>query len=272
MDLRQREIIARYLNDACSESDLIEIEKMLKDGIEAGQWMSLLEGQKAPDIVPAEEKAEGVILERIQKEINEANKRRAVRRRASVAASVVLAAGLFGYPYFGTPLEVIPQKLVNASSSESPAFLVMEDRSEIWINSKSSVDYPSRFSDREREVTLTGQAFFNVTKEKKRQFVVHAGELDIKVLGTTFDVKSYPEENETVITLLTGKIEVELAGEIRHTLYPNQQLIFDKSAKMVTLRSIRAEHYDRWRNGEIIFTNLPLEKIAQGLKRKFNKT
>lgn len=275
MDLEKNEIIVRYLNGACSEGDVVQVEKMLKEGIEAGQWTSLLEAQKMPDIVPAEEKMESMILERIQIEINEADEKRVRKRRVAtaIAASVLLMTGLFGYQYLDSSSKIVaPQKLVNASSSTLPTFLVMEDQSEIWINSKSSVDYPSRFSDNKREVTLKGQAFFKITKEKKRQFVVHAGELDIKVLGTTFDVKSYPEENETVITLLTGKIEVELAGEIRHTLLPNQQLIFDKTAKMLTLHDIRADHYDSWRYGEIIFTNLPLEMIGKGLERKFNKT
>lgn len=278
MDLKQKEIIARYLSGNYSENDLNEIEKMLKNGIEAEAWQEVLEEQQVPDIVPAEEKMEGVILERIQQEINQGNERsgKVFGRRivAAIVASVVLVAGFFGYQYMGLPFDetVTPQKLVNTSSTTSPAFLVMEDQSKVWINSKSTIRYPSRFSPNKREVTLNGQAFFNIAKEKKRAFVVHAGELDIKVLGTTFDVKSYPEENETVITLLAGKVEVSLAGDNQHTLLPNQQLIFDKTTKMVTLRSIDANHYDTWRDGEIIFTNLPLVMIAKGLERKFNKT
>ena len=110
----------------------------------------------------------------------------------------------------------------------SKSKVTLPDGTMVWLNSGSNFTYDNNhFGETGREVTLSGEAFFQVAKDPGHPFVIHAGKIDIKVLGTSFDVKSYPEDATTTATLIQGSIEVSFADQPQKTvrLAPSEKLI-----------------------------------------------
>ena len=91
----------------------------------------------------------------------------------------------------------------------SKSKITLSDGTQIWLNAGSTLKYPSKFSDKKREIFFEGEAFFDVSKDKNRPFIVRTSEINIRVLGTKFNVKSYPEDNIIEATLVSGSIEIE---------------------------------------------------------------
>ena len=111
------------------------------------------------------------------------------------------------------------------------SYLLLPDGSKVWLNSESRIEYKGNFNDSIREVSLEGEAFFDVVKDKSRPFIVHTSDIDIRVLGTAFNVKSYPREKIIETTLIHGLIEVTNKREPtspKVILRPHEKLVFSK--------------------------------------------
>ncbi len=115
--------------------------------------------------------------------------------------------------------------------------LILPDGTKVWLNSDSKLIYNSSFNDSVREVSLEGEAYFDVVKNAKKPFIVHTTGINIKVLGTAFNVKSYPREETIEATLVRGLIEVEKINEPKSSkiiLHPNEKLVFNKQIHKIS--------------------------------------
>jgi len=113
--------------------------------------------------------------------------------------------------------------------------ILLPDGSKVWLNAATKLHYDKKFNGDLREVHLDGEAFFDVRKDKKHPFIVHTSDIDIKVLGTAFNVKSYKEEATIEATLIRGSIQVSnklQKGIPKIILSPNEKLVFIKNADM----------------------------------------
>jgi ferric-dicitrate binding protein FerR (iron transport regulator) len=151
----------------------------------------------------------------------------------------------------------------------------LSDGSKVSLNSESKLIYPQEFSSNLRQVKLEGEAFFEVKKNTKKAFIVHANNLDIKVLGTKFNVKSYSTEKYIETTLLSGKVSVALKDTenkiVRKAiLLPNQQANYAKESMEVKLHQVDAEHFASWREGKLIIDEKPFAEVCRELERWFN--
>ncbi len=148
---------------------------------------------------------------------------------AILAGAILLGAWFF---YFSAKPGVennALETIVAAKGSKSR--LQLPDGSKVWLNSSSKLVFDRRFRGRLREVTLEGEAFFEVVKDKKRPFIVHTSAIDIRVLGTSFNVKSYREDNTIETTLINGLVEVTdktKPAAPKIILRPSEKLVFSK--------------------------------------------
>lgn len=161
------------------------------------------------------------------------------KRWQSVAAVLVfLIFSAAGYHFFG------PQKLNDTVSLSqfneikvslgTKTKVQLPDGSKVWVNSDSKLSYPETFKGKTREIYLEGEAYFDVVKDPGHPFIVHTSGIDIRVLGTAFNVKAYKAESTIEATLVHGLIEVtktERPNESKIILHPHEKLIFDKFAK-----------------------------------------
>ena len=125
--------------------------------------------------------------------------------------------------------------------------LTLSDGTRVWLNAASSLTYPEIFQDRERVVELTGEAFFEVKPDTALPFIVKTQGMRVKVLGTTFNVKAYPDELKLYTTLVEGKVEV--FSDYLHRgvmLYPGEQAVSDSSE--IQKRQVNVQPYISGRN------------------------
>lgn len=146
------------------------------------------------------------------------------------------------------------------------ARLVLQDGTEVWLNAKSKLVYPAHFAGKERRVRVEGEAFFNVAKDSVKPFIVSAENVDMKVLGTQFNVYCYPDAEYIKTSLLEGCIHVFFQDRENEgvLLKPNQQVTVSEGKMEV--RPIELEEYFLWRNGVYAFKNEPLIDILKKLE------
>lgn len=139
-----------------------------------------------------------------------------------------------------------------------------------WLNSNSSVKYNGTFIS-DRQVTLNGEAFFDVAKDIKRPFKVNANEVVVKVLGTRFNIASYADENNIEVLLEEGKLEFNGGKEddVR-VMKPNDIIVYDKFSKNIATETVQTEKYISWKEGKLVFRNDPIDVIARRLERWYN--
>lgn len=146
------------------------------------------------------------------------------------------------------------------------ARLVLQDGTEVWLNAKSKLVYPAHFAGKERRVRVEGEAFFNVAKDSVKPFIVSAENVDMKVLGTQFNVYCYPDAEYIKTSLLEGCVHVFFQDRENEgvLLKPNQQVTVSEGKMEV--RPIELEEYFLWRNGVYAFKNEPLIDILKKLE------
>jgi len=150
----------------------------------------------------------------------------------------------------------------------------LADGTKVWLNSGSSLQFPVSFNGVLREVKVTGEAFFQVARNEKQPFRVHAKDLNIEVLGTSFNVVSYVDEKLSEVVLVEGK--VNLSTEVDQlkidfgAMHPGQRAVYKEEFQKVCTEEVNPEKYIAWLDGNLIFRNDPMEDVARRLSRWFN--
>jgi ferric-dicitrate binding protein FerR (iron transport regulator) len=140
-------------------------------------------------------------------------------------------------------------------------FIVLPDSSKCWLNAGSKVQYANGFAGGKRELTLYGEAFFDVRHDVAHPFIIHAGKLDVKVLGTSLNVKAYPGDSLVETTLIKGKVEIDFAGDpfSKIVLRPSEKVVIHTSPADMAARTGIASH------GVPAVTPIPLKFTRQEL-------
>ena len=144
--------------------------------------------------------------------------------------------------------------------------LVLADGTKVFLNSGSEMRYPERFGKARREVFLKGEAWFEVAKDSAREFWVHAGAMDVKVLGTSFNVKAYERLETVATTLVEGSVEVACAGK-SFQIVPGEQFVYDKNNRVMDVRMVDTESYVSWKDGYYEFEEMELGEVMPLLGR-----
>ncbi len=149
--------------------------------------------------------------------------------------------------------------------------IVLEDSTEVWLNSESQLVYPEKFGESERRVTVKGEAYFKVAHDASRPFRVETDGQLVTVHGTEFNVRSRHEDNIVYTTLVKGSIALARKdGSGQLMLQPGHQSQFDKTDATTHVRAVDADVVTSWRYGKFVFENLNLEQVMQELSRWYN--
>jgi len=188
---------------------------------------------------------------------------------SKTAAIFILIIGISGVCFYLRHQNNTAMIEISAAYGETKQ-IILTDQTEVWLNAGSSLKYPSKFNHKKRLVSLTGESFFSVTKNHSTPFVVKTRSLTVKVLGTKFNLKVYPEEHQIVATLQEGKIEVETAKRQKQQMVPNEQLVYNRETSTLNVAKINPKDIPDWENGNLMFSEVTLGEILQTLKRHFN--
>jgi len=146
--------------------------------------------------------------------------------------------------------------------------VTLSDGSVVMLNAGSKLSFPTDFRGSERKVYVEGEAFFKVAKNPLKPFIVNVAGNEIKVLGTQFNVSSYPEDEGTQTTLLEGSVRFTNTNGDELILKPNQQVISHRGK--LDLQNVQAEDFNAWTKGEFLFNDVPLSIVMQKLARWYN--
>lgn len=149
--------------------------------------------------------------------------------------------------------------------------LYLSDGTKVWLNAESELHYPTFFPKECREVWLVGEAYFEVVADSSQPFWVHSAKGKIEVLGTSFNVRSYPEEAKIVTTLVKGSIVYTDSEQRKFELFPGEQTI-SQSGLATILQKVNTDYYTSWKDGKYVFKSVTLEDIMQELSRWYNIT
>lgn len=191
-----------------------------------------------------------------------------------IAAVFVVA---FGLSYF--LLHVLQKEEVVMQTVYVPAGqrtqVTLADGTVVWVNGRSTLTFPSLFSSQTRNVSLDGEAFFEVTKNPEKQFIVStAHQSAIKVLGTKFNVKAYKESEEITTTLMEGKVNFEFNNTTQQpqyiTMAPGQKLIYYSQNGRTELYTTSGENELAWKDGKIVFKQNSLREALDLLAERYD--
>ena len=208
-----------------------------------------------------------------------------------VSGFFLLTIGYYFYSAHNST--AIPQKQVweVVTRNGSKTNLLLPDGTTVWLNAGSRLTYDSLYNTKLREVTLSGEAYFDVVRNPSKPFIIHAGKINIKVLGTVFDVKSYPGEKTMETSLLRGSIEVSFPSmpSKKIILKANQKLIIDKTEiasinnhkkESAQLPVISIQHINRvgadsviaetgWMQNRLYFDDMSFQDLLDNMERKY---
>jgi transmembrane sensor len=150
--------------------------------------------------------------------------------------------------------------------------LILADGSRIWLNAASEIKYPVSFNDTVRMIYLKGEAYFEVAHNESQPFIVVTNNIEITVLGTSFDVMAYNDESKVKTTLVQGNVMIETIAESIYNrkevhLQPGQQAILDIASSALDVKKVDTEIFTAWKQGKFVFSNETLDEIMRKLQR-----
>ncbi len=164
--------------------------------------------------------------------------------------------------------ELIYNKLLVGRGHEY--MLILNDGTRVWMNSKSELSYPVAFGENVRRVRLSGEAYFEVTKDSVRPFIVEVDRgFEVKVLGTHFNIKAYDTDDSYETTLVEGKVQVSQGNKTKITLEPSEQMVIGKDGRH-EVRVVNTSYYTAWHEGWFYFNDESLEQVLTMIGRWYD--
>ena len=183
-----------------------------------------------------------------------------------VAASLILIAGLGIAAYFLVNKNNEPKEMI-AQSGQNPLVDTLPDGSVITLNKKSIVTYPSKFKGNKRAIALKGEAFFNVAPDKKKPFVVSVNDVQVTVVGTSFNIKS--ENGNTEVVVESGIVQVTKSGKTVE-LIAGEKIVISTDDSSAIKEAVSDKLYNYYRTKEFVCDDTPLWKLVQVLNEAYD--
>lgn len=183
---------------------------------------------------------------------------------------VKLANGQIGYQVGEGKVttEIIYNTLSNPRGSKVIS-MVLSDGSRVWLNAGSSLTYPVAFAGKERKVSITGEAYFEIAHDAFKPFYVSKGAMNVRVLGTHFNINCYEDEDAIKVTLLEGLVNVTVLGQSAK-LKPGEQARINASHQVQTARDVNIDEVMAWKNGLFSFDEVGIKEVMRQLARWYD--
>jgi ferric-dicitrate binding protein FerR (iron transport regulator) len=165
-------------------------------------------------------------------------------------------------------------QMILATAKGEHTHVFLPDGSEVWLNVDSRLEYSTTFSASNRELKLDGEAFFKVAKDKKYPFIVSANDLEVKVVGTEFNVSAYKTEPNVSTFLKEGIVELKYFPEGKkeqtYRMAPGEKATIIRDEKSIRIMEVTSGNDTRWTKGELYFENEPMDQVFRKIERWYN--
>jgi len=294
----KKELLIKYLNNKCTEPELIDVLSWINaDALkEEGEnwvfedWNSYQESNNLED-----DELFTFIFDKIQKKIDNSTQEnsraanKALITLPSLIQWITKAAAVLLIPVLAFLFYTLSEKRIDSDKlaklavdsievvapKGSRTVVQLSDGSEVHLNYGSRIKYPQFFSGNTRNVVLTGEGFFKVAHNPEKPFIVKAGKLNIKAVGTTFNVLAYPDDDVIETTLVDGKVILEQirlneSNKTIGTMNPGQHVEYNVLSGNIFSTKGKVEKYISWTTGRLIFDDTPILQVTERLSRMFN--
>lgn len=267
------EIIQKFIDNRCSDEELILIRRWIDESDENARLIFELEetAMLAESLNPDKSQYDRIwasIKDKISSDKLRQRKRRRINiLRWSSAAAVFIAIVLVGVMFFTRQPQI---NMIELKAGNETMAVILPDSTKVWLNRNASITYPEAFAGDSRNVSITGEAYFEVTRDPSRPFTVAGKWLDVTVLGTKFNFNS-SADSENTVSLLEGKVEV-VAGHNRDgvVLAPGQKAEFNPHNGQMSVTSVNTVLDAVWHDRLIHFHNATIQEIASDLEELYN--
>jgi transmembrane sensor len=262
----------RYVNKTCSEAERKELLRLLSDPANDAQakalmgelWSHLPQGNLSSS-------ASERILEKILVGASPANRPR-FQLFYRIAASVIFILLSVGAIYYFAHMDAPTSYAVLKNADKSLLrFIELPDGSTVILNAGSRLHYPESFTDKIREVSLEGEAYFDIISDPSRQFIVHTGKITTTVLGTAFNIRAYPDQKNITVTVRRGKVQVSNEKTVIGIINRNQQITFNTRDEDVAQTTVKSHEVTTWMEKDIFFDDITLGQAIDQLEKRFGQ-
>ena len=273
---KQNNILEKYIRGSISEEEYNELQQQIQNDSDSSVGDMLNEcWQKDLNIhvMPraAKERTRRQIDEKIKKDI----RRIWFKRASTIAASILIPILIISTVYFYKEMDHYKQipNIVSVNKGQR-AGITLPDGTIVHLNSESKLTYTPDFNGKLREVVLEGEAFFEVTPNKEKPFIVKTSVFDVEVLGTSFNVSVYNDENIVETALMEGKVKLTMQGCPSKPVYltPSQKFIYSRSDREGTISIMEGDTELAWKQGILAFSAEPLEEVFRKIERWYGVT
>lgn len=275
------QLIAKYLSGNASQDEIRELEEWKAA---SGNNLSVFQADAQAWENSADYLTEGALQtdrENIQAEIIKHQFTRIAKYRLltswlRIASVLIIPMLLAGAWYFWRPAgKDTPdnQYCTISSPKGNVARCTLPDGSEVWVNSGSTVKYNTALFNKDlRELSIEGEAYFEVAKDKSRPFRVITPAASIRVTGTSFNVRAYAEDQTIEAVLTEGSIEMKLNNKVSQLvkLVPGERAVYNTGEMEMVITKVNPHEYGSWRNGEVVFDNATLNDLLKELSRIYD--
>lgn len=266
-----KQLFEKYLAGNATAEERETLLRRLHADEQLGGWLRA-------DIEFAEGGMPEPIRERILNNVYARTQRPLISRRCWSIAAVMLIliiSGALGWTLFGIQNQNLKSQIsdnpirdiVVTTGMGEHSRVSLPDGTALTLNAQTTVRY--NLSDGKRQVSIDGEAFFEVARDPEHPFVVSANGMTVTCLGTSFDVRNYSDESTASVVLRDGKVRVN-ARDADLTMEPGSRVLMDRQTLALSKHTVTPSDYTAWLNGEIKFNNQTLEEIAAELSRNYN--
>ena len=235
MKEQEKNILEKYIQGSINELEYNELKQIVITG-EDKKLLEMIDTcyHKDTNIYTISSFTKETLRNEIWQQIKKANYRKRIQKFAALAATILLPIFIFSTTYFYFQADKYKQKpnIITSNNGQKAEF-TLPDGTSVHLNSGSKLSYNSEYNGNVREVTLEGEAFFDVIPNKDKPFIVKTSVFNIEVLGTSFNVSIYNDENIAETTLIEGKVKLTLNDAQSQPIYltPSQKFVYSKSNK-----------------------------------------
>ena len=269
-----KELIEKYFDGNITDAEIKELSDWIKNDRHLQNWWEEEFSKSDAGINPVlRDKLFARIKEQTQgkEETQGKENSRTIRMNPwKWAAAIVLpiCIAFFTYYLIDSSQTVGAPFIVKADKGDK-ATIELPDGTNVVLNSASQLSYLNNFGENVRRVQLNGEAYFKVAHDEKRAFIVQVGDLEVKVLGTSFNVSAYEDAKDVTVVLLEGKVGV-YAQKISHIMKPGDKIEYNKATHKITATQVHPSDYIEWTKGNIYFEKESLENIMKTLSRIYD--
>lgn len=279
-------LLQKYIENKCNEEELHTLLSWLKSSdklddfnlVSETLWSKLDGKYKYPEDsrLPELNREVDILLQQIRTKPTRTNKINITRRNffyriASVFLLLIMLGGGYLLLRNAKVAEEVHYTEITVKRAEIKEY-TLPDGTHITLNSGTTLRIPSDYNKENRQIEMLGEGFFDVTPNPQKPFIIKSGDTQVRVLGTSFNIKSYPEDASIGVTVTTGKVLVNFPSiDLQVRVTPLEHLQINKQTQDLSKLTLSENYYSKWKEGTLYFYREPLTEIIKTISRKYDR-